>query len=275
MEGIQVSTRDVGTHNQISVIKVGGYIDTTTSSEVERALNGLLKQGRFQIIIDLGNVDYISSAGWGIFISEIKNIRENNGDLKLVSMIPDVYEIFELLEFHHILDVYDSVQEAVNKFEESQYVEMVARQEPKPAPGPAAPQKSPEFVIETPPPQPKAPAFPSNPSAPRTQPKPQPAPRVQPSLAEEDEEPQAAAPPRRPTILDMVNMSIEEKIRYIVAENPELGAYKINKRLNSPDFGFTRVGWFGVRSLLSKMGLHSRKKRREFAQAYLRRKRQS
>ena len=34
---------------------------------------------------------------------EIKSIREQNGDLKLVRMIPDVYEIFELLEFHHIL----------------------------------------------------------------------------------------------------------------------------------------------------------------------------
>jgi anti-anti-sigma factor len=91
MEGIQVSTEVAGSEGQVSIIKVGGYIDTTTSSEVERALNSLLKQGRYKIIIDLGNVDYISSAGWGIFISEIKSIRENNGDLKLVSMIPDVY----------------------------------------------------------------------------------------------------------------------------------------------------------------------------------------
>jgi anti-anti-sigma factor len=119
MEGIQVSTEVRGNHNQVSVIKVGGFIDTTTSSEVERALTSLLKQNRFNIVIDLGNVDYISSAGWGIFISEIKSIREHNGDLKLVRMIPDVYEIFELLEFHHILDVYDSVEEAVRKFEET------------------------------------------------------------------------------------------------------------------------------------------------------------
>ncbi len=120
MEGIQVSTEVSGGRNHISIIKVGGYIDTTTSSELERALNSLLKQGRFFIIVDLGNVDYISSAGWGIFISEIKSIRENGGDLKLVRMVPDVYEIFELLEFHHILDVYDKVEDAVNKFESSE-----------------------------------------------------------------------------------------------------------------------------------------------------------
>ena len=98
MEGIQVSVEKAGTQSEISIIRVGGYIDTTTSAELERALDSLLKAGVFRIIIDLGNVDYISSAGWGIFISEIKGIRERGGDLKLAKMIPDVYEVFELLE---------------------------------------------------------------------------------------------------------------------------------------------------------------------------------
>jgi|Deesub1362B_J571_1020462.scaffolds.fasta_scaffold06136_2 anti-sigma B factor antagonist len=117
MEGIQVSVSKTGPNNDIAVIKVGGYIDTTTSAEVERALDGLLRAGNYNIIIDLGNVDYISSAGWGIFISEIKGIREKGGDLKLVNMIPDVYEVFELLEFHYILKAFDSIEEAVKDFE--------------------------------------------------------------------------------------------------------------------------------------------------------------
>lgn len=251
MEGIQVSTQTVGSKNHLSVIKVGGYIDTTTSSEVERVLNSLLKQGRFQIIIDLGNVDYISSAGWGIFISEIKAIRENNGDLKLVRMIPDVYEIFELLEFHHILDVYDSVEEAVSKFEESQYVEMVSSDgfggdthNPQPEqPRMAPPQERPAGEPQQPAPQ-------------RPQ---QPAPGQQPAFRE----PVMAAEPVN--TFDVAAMTTEDKIKFIVANNPELGAFKINKRLNSQDFGFTKVGWFGVRSWLNKLGLSSRKARRAFA----------
>lgn len=117
MEGIQVSVSKVGPTNKISQIKVGGYIDTTTSAEVERALDGLVRSGDYNIIIDLGNVDYISSAGWGIFISEIKGIRERGGDLKLANMIPDVYEVFELLEFHYILRAYDTIDEAVKDFD--------------------------------------------------------------------------------------------------------------------------------------------------------------
>ena len=118
MEGIQLSVEKPTARNDISVIKVGGYIDTTTSAELEHSLDALLKAGSYNIIIDLGNVDYISSAGWGIFISEIKGIREKSGDLKLVNMIPDVYEVFELLEFHYILKAFNSIDDAIADFDQ-------------------------------------------------------------------------------------------------------------------------------------------------------------
>ncbi|MBN2355129.1 STAS domain-containing protein [candidate division KSB1 bacterium] len=141
MEGIQLSVEKTGVKNSISIIKVGGYIDTTTSSELEHALGSLLKAGSHNIIIDLGNVDYVSSAGWGIFISEIKGIREKGGDLKLVRMIPEVYEVFELLEFHYILKAFDSIEDAIKDFERSisglgespQVVEVEADSERQPA----------------------------------------------------------------------------------------------------------------------------------------------
>ena len=129
MEGIQLSVERTGLRNRISVIKVGGYIDTTTSAELERALDSLLKAGSFDIIVDLGNVDYVSSAGWGIFISEIKGIREKGGDLKLVRMIPEVYEVFELLEFHYILKAYETITEAVKDIERSKSGGVIEPQE--------------------------------------------------------------------------------------------------------------------------------------------------
>jgi anti-sigma B factor antagonist len=138
MEGIQLSVEKTGNQNSISVIKIGGYIDTTTSSELEHALNSLLKSGSYNIVIDLGNVDYVSSAGWGIFISEIKGIREKGGDLKLVRMIPEVYEVFELLEFHYILKAFDNIEEAIRDFEkmgiahESTRMVEIANDEKKP-----------------------------------------------------------------------------------------------------------------------------------------------
>lgn len=233
MEGIQVSAEVAGSRNHISIIKVGGYIDTTTSSELERSLDSLLKQGRFFIIVDLGNVDYISSAGWGIFISEIKSIRENDGDLKLVRMVPDVYEIFELLEFHHILDVYDSVDEAINKFEVLESSGQPVAKEitlSKPKPEPAEEIEELPAVETT-----EAPA----------------------EMVEEQTE--------EPVVKPMSEMTLREKIQKIIQDNPEYGAYKIKKELNSAKYGFIRIGWLTVRNELGKMGLKSKSKRYSFA----------
>jgi len=116
MEGINVSFSRPEENPDVSVLSVQGYVDTTTSAELEESLKRLLKKGRYNIVMDLGGVNYISSAWWGIFISEIKSIRENGGDLKLASMIGDVYEVFELLEFQTILQSFDTVQEAVKSF---------------------------------------------------------------------------------------------------------------------------------------------------------------
>ena len=227
MEGIQVSTEIAGSRNHISIIKVGGYIDTTTSSELERALDSLLKQGRFYIVVDLGNVDYISSAGWGIFISEIKSIRENGGDLKLVRMVPDVYEIFELLEFHHILDVYDSVEEATNKFEALEAAGKPVAKE-----------------ITLPKPEPVKPAQPMQPTAA--------APEKE--VVTEDE-----------LVVNPADLSLTEKIKLIVKENPSWGARKIKRELYTAKFGYSRAGWFTVRGELAKLNLKSKARRYQFA----------
>jgi anti-sigma B factor antagonist len=236
MEGIQVSSEVAGSRNQISIIKVGGYIDTTTSSELERALDSLLKQGRFYLIVDLGNVDYISSAGWGIFISEIKSIRENNGDLKLVRMVPDVYEIFELLEFHHILDVYDTVDEAINKFE-------LLESSGKPV--------AKEISFQTAEPAQKTEVKPEEVITANTV--------AEPSAAEVQ-----SIPPRTEEVLT-ADLPLQDKIKRIVKQHPEFGALKIKKTLNSINYGFTKVNWLTVRSELNKLNLNNKIKRQAFA----------
>lgn len=119
MDDISISFSRPKVDQEISVIKVSGFVDTTTSAELEESLKRVLRKGVFKVIIDLGGVNYISSAGWGIFISEIKNIRENGGDLKLAAMVPDVFEVFELLEFQTILESFDSVDEAIESFDQS------------------------------------------------------------------------------------------------------------------------------------------------------------
>ena len=117
VDGIVVSVLSGGSSG-VSTLKVSGYLDTTTAGELENALYELIDKGRYRIIVDLSGVNYISSAGWGIFIGEIKEIRDHKGDLKLCGMTGDVREVYELLEFHSILEAYDTADDALAAFGE-------------------------------------------------------------------------------------------------------------------------------------------------------------
>jgi anti-sigma B factor antagonist len=119
VDGIVVSVSAGSREHGVSVLKVSGYLDTTTASELETALYGLLEKKEIKIVVDLSGVNYISSAGWGIFIGEIKEIRHKGGDIKLSGMSGDVYEVFQLLEFNSILEAFEKADEAIASFEET------------------------------------------------------------------------------------------------------------------------------------------------------------
>lgn len=116
MKGIDVYVEEAPQNRGVSILRVSGYVDTTTSPELERRLQALLREKRYHIVVDLARVEYISSAGWGIFISEIREIREKGGDLKLAGMMPDVREVFDLLEFENILQAYSDADLAAASF---------------------------------------------------------------------------------------------------------------------------------------------------------------
>jgi anti-sigma B factor antagonist len=116
MKGIDVYVEEAPQNRGVSILRVSGYVDTTTSPDLERRLQALLREKRYHVVVDLARVEYISSAGWGIFISEIREIREHGGDLKLAGMAPDVREVFDLLEFENILQSYSDAELAVASF---------------------------------------------------------------------------------------------------------------------------------------------------------------
>lgn len=117
MDEIKLSLSQSGPSGELSIIRVDGVVDTITASELEKVIESLVTQQKYKILVDLGGVEYISSAGWGIFISRIQEVRDNEGDIKLVNMIPNVYEIYELLEFQNIIPAYNSLESGKQSFD--------------------------------------------------------------------------------------------------------------------------------------------------------------
>ncbi len=115
MDNLSVKISEYPHDKGITLLTVKGYIDTTTASEFEEKFHSVIVEKKTKLVIDLKDVGYISSAGWGIFISEIKGIRNQKGDLVLVGMSPEVTEVFKMLEFDSILKSFSNVESAVKK----------------------------------------------------------------------------------------------------------------------------------------------------------------
>ncbi|MDX9710890.1 MAG: STAS domain-containing protein [Ignavibacteriaceae bacterium] len=102
----------------VSIINLMGYLDAHTAPVLENNFVNLISKNRFQIVVDFKELAYISSAGLGVFMAYIEEIRQNKGDIKLSGMNEKVYNIFDLLGFPLLYEIFNSEEEAVNKFSE-------------------------------------------------------------------------------------------------------------------------------------------------------------
>jgi anti-anti-sigma factor len=109
---LRVSLTAAGDTADIHIVRLDGAVDTITAPEVDTVIASLVSQRRLRIVLDLAGVGYISSAGWGVFISRLREIREGGGDLKLARMTADVREIYDLLEFGGVLPHFDQLESA-------------------------------------------------------------------------------------------------------------------------------------------------------------------
>jgi anti-sigma B factor antagonist len=116
MKNVEMQIEMAGPKKDIAIIRVYGFIDSDTSRSVSKFLDDVIKGGHYRIIFDLERTQYISSAGWGIFIGEVRTLRENGGDLKLAGMSPEVEEIFKMLEFFNVLKSFDTGKSAISDY---------------------------------------------------------------------------------------------------------------------------------------------------------------
>jgi anti-anti-sigma factor len=111
--GMSVSTSPAG----ITTILVNGHLDSVTSSSLEQRMKRLVSDGNSRFVVDLSDVTYISSGGWGVFTGEVRGLREHGGDIVLVGMSPEVYDVYELLGFDDVLKAFTNPQEATEYFD--------------------------------------------------------------------------------------------------------------------------------------------------------------
>lgn len=116
MEGFEVNKNE---NNEVSVLYVKGYLDAHTAPELENAFQQLVDEKKYNIVVNFRDLSYISSAGLGVFMGFIEDIRKNGGDIKLTNMTPKIFRVFDLLGFPTLYDILDEEEKAVEKFNKS------------------------------------------------------------------------------------------------------------------------------------------------------------
>lgn len=107
---------DVRESQNVNILDLQGYLDAHTTPELEKAFQTLIEKKQFNILVNCRDLTYISSAGVGVFMAYIEDVREHNGDIKFSNMTSKVYNIFDLLEFPRIYDIAKDESEAIAKF---------------------------------------------------------------------------------------------------------------------------------------------------------------
>jgi anti-sigma B factor antagonist len=104
-------------YKHCNVVKVSGRVDSATSPQLAEAIAHINDDGKFKIVIDFSDLDFISSAGLRVLIAALKNSRRyNRGDLVLACLPENIYAVFDLAGFTSIFKIYDDVVTAVGSF---------------------------------------------------------------------------------------------------------------------------------------------------------------
>jgi anti-sigma B factor antagonist len=110
---------ETGAEDEFAVIRLDGAVDAHTAPQFEEAVQKVIDDGQNNIIVDCEKLTYISSAGLGVFMGFVEELREADGDIKICGLSEKVKQPFEILGFETLFHFCPDVESAKEKFGET------------------------------------------------------------------------------------------------------------------------------------------------------------
>ena len=104
---------DVKESGSVTIVAPRGDIDMAVADDLRQRLIGLVDKGRARLVLDLGAVMYIDSAGLGVVVAAMKHARAADGDIKLCALESDVRAVLEMTHLNKVLAIHATRQEAI------------------------------------------------------------------------------------------------------------------------------------------------------------------
>ena len=96
------------------VVSIAGRLDATTSVELDKQCDLWLSQGEHDIVLDMGNLEYISSAGLRSILASAKKLKKKGGDLHLCGLVGLVADVMKMSGFAAIFKIFETREQVIN-----------------------------------------------------------------------------------------------------------------------------------------------------------------
>ena len=103
----------VETHDGVVVVRVEGDVDVSHTLALRDTLAGAMGDGRAKVLLDLGGVEFIDSAGVGLLVTAHRRAQGARGAFVLADVTPTVARVLELTRTDRVLRVLPSVEDGV------------------------------------------------------------------------------------------------------------------------------------------------------------------
>lgn len=103
-------------YKRVAVITVTGRVDSATASEFENEVNEVIEGGQHNLVLDLSQVDFLSSAGLRVLVTTRKTLQAAGGDIVLAQPSDRVVETLDTAGLDVLFERYDTREAAVAAF---------------------------------------------------------------------------------------------------------------------------------------------------------------
>ena len=109
---LEIVTRE---QSGVTILDLTGRLDSDSADAAEAPLLALL-QGRGKVLVGLGKVGFIGSAGLRVIIKAVKQMKASGGTLKFCGASPGVAKVFEISGLDSLLDLHEHEAGALDSF---------------------------------------------------------------------------------------------------------------------------------------------------------------
>jgi len=104
--------------NDITTLSINGEVDASSSIQLDESLGAVVSNGDQKILVGCEGLNYISSAGLGVFMSYIEDINAKNLKMALYGLNDKVMNVFEILGLDQLLTIVKTKEEALSRVNE-------------------------------------------------------------------------------------------------------------------------------------------------------------